>query len=125
MLELAFDPPGEELAFVAVDGGAESKKVPGVIQGGSWFVVVRSVVGRAEPREHARFLEVRDLVWDAQGRRLAYAARDESGWRIVCGEARSDAHDEVGTPVFSADGRALGFGSRDGRGLWWRELALP
>jgi hypothetical protein len=68
---------------------------------------------------------VRDLVWDARGERLAYAARDASGWRIVCGETKSEAHKDVGAPVFSADGHTLGFGSRARDELWWRELKLP
>lgn len=124
VLELTFDPTGEELACVAVDGGAESKEIPGLIVGGQWFVVVRTCTAQAEPIEHTRFLEVRDLVWDSRGARLAYAARDESGWFIVCGDTRSPAHDDVGRPAFSADGRTIGFGSQDGSELWWREL-LP
>src|SRR5262245_58524318 len=122
--ELAFDPKGARLAFVGVRGGRESE-TPGVIVGGQWTVVVRGVASSAEPLEHAGFLEVRDLRWDASGERLAYCARDESGWRVVCGETRSEAHTDVGPPVFAADGRSLGFGSRDARELWWRELALP
>jgi hypothetical protein len=131
VLELAFDPAGRSLAFVAVDGGAESKEYPGMVDGGSWLVGVRALDGGtaldggAVPVEPPRFLEARDLVWDAKGERLAYAAREESGWRIVCGETRSATHADVGPPVFSADGRTVAFGSWDGRELWWRELALP
>jgi len=124
-LELVFDPAGEELAFVAVDGGAESPDTSGWITGGEWYVVVRPRDGALEPRALPRFLEIRDLVWDAKGERLAYAARDAAGWRIVCGETRSEGHEDVGVPVFSADGHTLGFGSRDRDELWWRELALP
>ena len=125
LLELAFDPKGERLAFVVNVGGKDAGRASGVIEGGDAFVVVRPVSGSGEPVEHPRFREVRDLVWDLKGERLAYCGRDESGWRIVCGEARSDAHDDVGPPHFAADGSSIGFGSRNGRVLWWRVLGLP
>lgn len=125
VFDLAFDPTGERLAFVANKGGKETPAQPGLVAGGEWFAVVRSVDGTTKPVEHPAFLEVRDLTWDTSGERLAYGARDASGWRVVCGEARSAAHTDVGAPFFAADGRSIGFGSRDDRELWWRVLALP
>jgi len=124
VLELAFDPTGKRLAFVANVGGAESRDVPGDIEGGKWFVVVRSVRAGGEPEVQAPFPEVRDLSWNEAGDRLAYRAREADGWRVISGKARSELHDEVGRPSFAADGRSIGHGTRDGRDLWWRVLAL-
>ncbi|MGH7149483.1 MAG: hypothetical protein ACREIU_02235, partial [Planctomycetota bacterium] len=125
VLDLVFDPTGGRLAFVANKGGKESPGEPGLVVGGEWFAVVRGVDGKTKPVEHPPFLEVRDLTWDAKGERLAHAARDASGWRVVCGDARSEPHTYVGAPCFAADGRSIGFGSRDDRELWRRVLALP
>ena len=124
VLELAFDPTGKRLAFVANVGGAESRDVPGDIEGGKWFVVVRSLLPKGEPDVQASFAEVRDLTWNEAGDRLAYRAREGQGWRVISGQAQSELHDEVGRPHFAADGRSLGHGTRDGRDLWWRVLAL-
>ncbi len=125
VLEIAFDPRSRRLAFVANVGGKESERVPGLVEGGEAFVVIRPVSGSAEMEEHPRIREARDLVWDSTGERLAYCARDESGWRIACGSTRSGAHEDVGPPNFAEGGRSIAFGSRDGRELWWRVLALP
>ncbi len=122
---IAFDPTGARLAFIANHGGQTDALQPGVVTGGQWLVVVRAVEGAAAPVEIPAGLEARDLAWDASGERLAFAARDDAGWRIVCGSARSPAHTDVGRPHFSPEGRAIGFGSRDGRELWWRVLPVP
>lgn len=55
---------------------------------------------------------------------LAFAARDSDGWRVIAGETTSDAFDEVGPPVFAADGSRVAFGARSGRELWWRVLEI-
>lgn len=119
--QMAFDRAGGRLAFVANVGGRMGDMA---LDGGEWFVVVRTIGAKDAPAEHSRFREVRDLVWDAKGERLAYCARDSDGWRIVCGDVRSDPHAYVGAPVFSADGKTIGYGSCDGREIWWRVLPL-
>jgi hypothetical protein len=132
--EMQFDPDGRQLAYVANVGGQPSSRVPGAFEGGETFVVVRSVPPTAAKGAHAappappmeaapHFLDVRDLAWDAKGERLAYCARDDSGWRIVCGKLRGPPHPQVGPPNFAADGGSIGYGSRDGAELWWRVLA--
>jgi hypothetical protein len=134
--ELAFDPDGRQLAFVANLGGKPNTRVPGAFEGGETFVVVRSVPQTPAKGAHApppsppapmeaapHFLDVRDLAWDSKGERFAYCARDDSGWRVVCGKLRSPPHTLVGPPRFGADGSSIGFGSRDGAELWWRVLA--
>ena len=123
VLELAFSPKGDRLAFVACVGGRESEKYPGLIEGGEWFIVVRPTDGKVKLAEHARHKQVRDLVWDEDGKRLAYAALDK-GWRVVCGDAQSQEFNDVGRPHFLADGAAIGHGARAGRELWWKILPL-
>ncbi|HEX6883216.1 MAG TPA: hypothetical protein VF530_07525 [Planctomycetota bacterium] len=124
VLELAFAPGGKRLAFVAVRGGTPDPELPGWVRNGRWCVAARGVEPGAEPEERESHLEVRDPCWDARGERLAYAARDVDGWRVISGETVGPPHAEVGPPVFAADGTTLGYGSRDGDELWWRELKL-
>jgi hypothetical protein len=125
VIELAFDPQGTRLAFVANEGGHPHTTAAAAIEGGQSFVVVVSVAEHGKAVEQARFLKVRELVWSPSGERLAYCTRDEVGWRIVCDEMRSESCDEVGTPHFAPEGASLHFGARTGRDLWWRELRLP
>jgi hypothetical protein len=124
IVELAFSPRGDRLAFVAVVGGKVSERYPGLVEGGEWFVVLRTLGGDVQSAEHARHLRVRDLVWNDAGDRLAYAARDKAGWRIVTGKAQSDAFDDVGRPHFLPESAAIGHGARAGRELWWKVLPL-
>jgi hypothetical protein len=124
VLELAFDPRGESLAYVAVDGGREDAEIPGLVAGGRWSTWVRPVAPGSEPHAGPAFHEIRDLRWDARTGRLAYAARDDDGWRIVSGDLLGSPHDDVGPPEFVGE-RTLAFGCRDGAVLAWRELDLP
>jgi hypothetical protein len=121
--EVAFSRDGSRLAFVAVVGGAENERYPGVVEGGKWFVVVRSTDGKGAPVEHPPHRQVRDVVWDTTGERVAFAALDE-GWRIVCGEHRSESFPDVGRPQFLTETNAVGHGARSGRELWWKVLPL-
>ena len=121
---LAFDPKGKHLAFVANVGGLPDERTAGNIVGGEWFVVVRPVSGDGAWEEGRRFDRIRDLVWDAKSERLAYCARDDSGWRMVCGDAASEPFDHVGRAHFQGKGEAIGFGARSDRELWWRTLVL-
>jgi hypothetical protein len=122
VFEMCFDPKGRRLAFVANIGGTPSEEEPGLIEGGESFVVVRDLAQAGESIAHARHAQALDLTWDAKGERLAYRVEDGDGWRVVCGDAVSAAHEEVGAPQFVGD--QLRFGTRDKRELWWRELAL-
>jgi hypothetical protein len=124
VLELRFDPLGKQLAFVANRGGKRDTGNPGLISGGESFVVVVPVPPQSLLDQRPNYREVRDLVWNAAGNRLAYCAQDADGWRVVCGERASEPHDDVGTPMFAADGKSLAFGTRDGRELWWRAHAI-
>lgn len=122
VFEMSFDPTGARLAFVANVGGVATD-VAGVVEGGTTFVVVRPL-GKGDVEQLPGHTAVREIVWDAKGERLAYVAFDRGGWRVVCGNERSEPHEDAGTPHFSADGRTIGFGTVDGRELWWRVLPL-
>lgn len=54
--------------------------------------------------------------------RFAYAVREKGKWSIVAGAARSAEFDAVGDPVWSADGKRVGFAARSGRELWWKSI---
>jgi len=67
------------------------------------------------------------VVWSADGRTLAYTARDRAGWSVVVGAVRGRTYRAVDAPVFSADGRRWGYIARtaarshvivDGRVQW-------
>ncbi|MEM7309389.1 MAG: hypothetical protein AAF682_22085 [Planctomycetota bacterium] len=122
LIELAFDPAGQRLAFLANEGGRRDELA---VEGGRFFVVERAVEDAQERKRHADYTEVRNLVWSPDGTRLAYCALDDDGWRLVCGDSASESHDEVGRPFFAADSGSVGYGSRDGDELWWRTLSLP
>jgi hypothetical protein len=125
VLELAFDPHGERLAFVATVGGRPTDWPPGYVEGGEWFVVVRPVgKSKADWHEGPHVHEIRHLVWDEASGRLAYCARVGKEWRLVCGEQQSQPYDHVGRAHFQADGTSIGFGVRVGRELEWKTLAL-
>ena len=58
-------------------------------------------------------------VFSPKGDRVAYAAKDGTTWRVLCGETASKPYDHVGRPVFSPDGKHIAFGARDGKRLLW------
>ncbi len=133
-----WSPDGRELAYVAVDGPTESSewlRMSPVAdwqgKGGRWTGQGRA----ADPKESSKqlgpaALEIRDLVWNDDGERLAWRARGEDGWRIVAVTlpgmqvTTGEVADEVGPPRFSADGRKLAHGARRGREPAWRALEL-
>jgi hypothetical protein len=52
------------------------------------------------------------VVWAADGRTLAYTAREGNGWFAVVGAQRGATYRVVEAPVFSADGRHWGYIAR-------------
>lgn len=127
-----FSPGGEQVAFVGRTGavvGAWWRVAPEgdrSVEGGRCFVVLQDARGRETWRSEA-CSDARSLAFDpsdAKGARIAFAARSESGWSIVCGERRLGPFDEVGTPCFAPGGRSITFGARSGRELWQRRLDL-
>lgn len=126
--DVVWRPDGVELAFAAYDGGVPSRgALPGsggpYLEGGKWSVVRRAMAGKETP-DAATWLEVAGVTWSTDSKLLAYAAKDAEGWRIVCGDKRSAAFDEVGPPRIAADGKSIGFGARKARTLHWKVLEL-
>jgi hypothetical protein len=125
---LVWRPDGKELACVHCDGGSAQPGLMSVSgepvwKGGKWGVARVESNGK-EAAEGRTWAEIADLTYSADGARLAFAARGDGGWRIVCGALESEAFDEVGEPRFAADGKSIGFGARVERELYWKVLAL-
>jgi hypothetical protein len=45
-------------------------------------------------------------------------------WWLIVRERRVEAPNIVGDPVFSRDGRRVGYGALVGRELWWKVIDL-
>jgi WD40 repeat protein len=56
---------------------------------------------------------------------VAYGAEDEIRKFVVIGTREIETPDRAGDPVFSPDGRTVGYGARIGRELWWKVLNVP
>lgn len=123
-----FEANGAAVLYVSCDGGKiddHARLRPWgeqSIQGGSFALHRRVRRGRAETL--AQEAEgIAHLVCDPSGK-IAYARKDAGKWSIVVGDKRSPPCDEVGPPVFAADGKKVAFGARSDRELWWRVLLL-
>ena len=74
----------------------------------------------------APFESVRDLVFNADGSRVAYKARFKGKTFVVAAGQISGPFDDLPTPlVFREDGHALSFGVRQDDALAWQTLELP
>jgi len=127
--EPVFTGDGAQMAFVTHTGGSAESKTrylfPGEFEGGTDTLRTRAVRPGATTEAVATHEVIRDPVFSPDGARLAFRAHDAEGWRIVVGDTRSDAYDEVGPPRFSRDGKHVAFGARTKREVWWRVLAVP
>ena len=105
-------------AFFGLSAVAEAN-----VKGGEWQLVVEHGLNRKKIETSPEtYSEIRDVVWSPDGERIAYRAKTEDGWIIVCGELKSEAYDEVGAPRFAPDSSGLAFGARTERELWWKVL---
>ncbi len=85
---------------------------------GRFFLVVD---GKVVSKDYSL---ARDPVWSADGKQIAFRAKDELGWRIIAGEFSSDAYPFVTAPRFSQDGKRIGFGALIGEEIYWRTMSL-
>jgi hypothetical protein len=97
--------------------------------GKSWGYVTRSAMvtqsivvterGSSEP-----FDEIRGPEFSPDGRIVAFGGRQGNNWFIVVGERMVPAPGLVGDPMWSADGKTLGYGALLGRELWWKVIPV-
>jgi hypothetical protein len=74
----------------------------------SGSVLLRELLGESRSGEPP-YEEAEGLVYSADGRHHAYAARKGPRWFLVLDGKEGPAFDRVVTPVFSADGRAVAY----------------
>lgn len=122
--ELAYDPFGKQLAYVAITGckvaateGAQVLVDVARVDGGKWTVVQGTAAG-------GEFDETKLPRWSPNGKQLAFAAREEETWTVRVGAKASDAFDSIGAISWSPDGKSVWFGALRGREFWWNVLAL-
>ena len=64
------------------------------------------------------------IVFSPDSRQVAYQARKGGKMFIVIGDKRSEEFDRVDNPVFSSDGKSIGFGAKEGNKLLWNVMHL-
>jgi len=99
---LTFDPPGEQLAYVAQVGE------------GRFLVVVDGV--EKPPHENIGL----HLKFSPDGRSLAYAAKDGGQWRVLLDEEPGPPHDDVYVKMirYSGDGSRIAYPAQDSVGFY-------
>ena len=121
-----FDASGQQLLFIGQNGGSDASGLARWRDPGA-------VGGRCSLSNRTRNGKVEVLVDDADGLahptfgpdgRIAFAQKRGDKWHVRVGAIESPGFDDVGPPVFAADGKRLAFGARVGRELWWKVLAL-
>ncbi|MCE9595377.1 MAG: hypothetical protein K8S98_14415 [Planctomycetes bacterium] len=122
--ELAYDPFGKQLTYVAVTGckvaaseGAQVLVDVARADGGKWIVVQGTVTS-------GEFDETKLPRWSPNGKQLAFAAREDETWTVRVGEKASDAFDAIGAISWAPDGKSVWFGALRGREFWWSVLPL-
>lgn len=100
-------PGGRRVGYVALEpapgGGTYARAVVDGARGEAFGLVGRIVFGPGT---------------------YAYAADEGDKRYVVVGARRYEAEGRVTDPVFSPDGRRVGYGARIGREFWWKVLEL-
>lgn len=121
--ELSVSPNGKRVAFAANQGGRDS--LPGVslplrgssVEGGEWVVVVDGeIVGRGD--------RVSSITFCPRSRHVAYVVEVGRETRVICGKKQSAKYFQVSDPVFSPDGKHVGFGASRDDDLAWVRMRL-
>ena len=124
-----WSPDSKRIAYAVTEGGMVNEfwrlgfEGDYSISGGQTHLYFHDRGGK-NATEGSSYLEVRDIVWGPDDDQIAYRARTDDGWIIVCGDKQSPVFDQVGTPTFGPQGAAVYFGARTERELWWRVLEL-
>ena len=121
----AFSPDGAHMAFAAssdcnVAPGYRVTTLPGagLVTGGTWQVVMDGTA------LEAKFDAVDALTYSPDSKRLAFRTRRAKRWRMHCDARESEEYDFVGPPVFSQDGKRIGFGALRGREFAWKVMVV-
>jgi Tol biopolymer transport system component len=106
------------------------------MKNGKWVMVVSQSNKPKNVAEGPVYDMVVTPVWSADGRYLAYRAREGTTAKakrfIVIDDTETGkvlkegpVYDEVWPPVWSADSTSVGYGVRIGRELWWKVEVVP
>ncbi|MBI5740786.1 MAG: hypothetical protein HZA16_08690 [Nitrospirae bacterium] len=93
-------------------------------RGDKWFVVVNG-------KEGPEFDRVVTPALSTDGKYLVYRARKDGGRFVVVADPdgrtlnRHPAYEQVFQPVFTADGKSIAYGVKDGNKLIWKVEKLP
>ena len=106
--------------FLSPDGRSVgySQLEPGGAGGSRARVVVDGKAGES-------FSTVGLPVVSPDGKSVIYAADEGERQYIVIGDTKVEVSGRASDPVFSRDGRKVGYGARIGREIWWKVLDLP
>jgi hypothetical protein len=122
--QLTFSPDSKRFAYVIAKGADKpgdakvSRSDERSMVGGKWSLVLD------EAADERTFDEIRDLTFSPDSKRTAYRARQGDKWFIVSGRWSVGGDGELSAPHFSADGLAVGYGSRQGSSLAWFNSAV-
>jgi hypothetical protein len=91
--------------------------------GSAWGYVTRTAVVTAQGKS-ATFDDIRAPEFSPDLRRVSFAGRQKESWYIVVDNRKIEAPGLVGNPMWSTDGRTVGYGVLLGRALWWKVITI-
>ncbi len=127
--EPVFSPDGKLVAFAANEGGNFEplfRWMPGAdesVRGGTSQVIRLDKEGRIDYRSEP-FEAVSNITFSPKAKRLAWCAKVDEGWIVICGKSRSQPFDDIGPLNFDPKGKTIAFGVRKDRELLWKVLEL-
>lgn len=91
--------------------------------GGSWGYVTRDAVVTPHGTSET-FDEIRRPEFSPDGRHVLFGGRKGEQWFVVAAGRKFESPGLVGEPIWSADGRQIGYGALLGREVWWKIISL-
>jgi hypothetical protein len=130
---IAFAAEGDRNLLFVGEKTIELPKYPSSVflshDGKSWGYVTRSTVvtqsivvterGSSEP-----FDVILGPEFSFDGRIVAFGGRQGDKWFVIVGNRKIEAPGLVGDPIWSADGKTVGYGALLGRELWWKVISV-
>jgi len=68
--------------------------------------------------------DVRWIEFSPDGKQLAYEAKIDDKWYVVCGKEKSEPYDDVSWITFSPDGKKLAYATIEGNECWKRIMKV-